>query len=160
MKKFALVLLSFVPIVVGYIVNITLLLPVIGMLSFYVLPLLTTAFWFYLGRQYVRTGWKPVSAIVIGNAPGIISLFVYLWQFLLVTDEARNLTLAGAAQMFSASAPTWLLARIAILFENQPNYIGNVSMVALQVISLIYMILVFSAGVLWEKKTQKTEAFK
>jgi hypothetical protein len=154
MKKSQLVLLSLVPIVVGYIVNVTLLLPVIGMFSFYVLPLLTTAFWFYLGRQYARTDWKTIPAILIGNAGGILSLLVYLWQFLLVSDEARILPLAGASQMFSASVPTYLLARIALLFESQPNYIGRTSMVALQVLSLIYMILVFSAGVLWEKKIQ------
>ena len=155
MKKSALVLLTFVPIVVGYLVNITLLLPVIGMLIYYVLPLLTTVFWFYLGRQYARSGWKTIPSILIGNATGILSLLVYLWQFLLVTDEARNLTLAGASQMFSASAPMYLLARIAILFESQPNYIGRASMVALQVVSVIYMIAVFCAGMLWEKKNMK-----
>ena len=154
MKKSTLVLLTFVPIVVGYLVNITLLLPVIGMLGFYVLPLLTTVFWFYLGRQYARSDWKTIPAILIGNATGIISLLVYLWQFLLVTEEARNLPLAGASQMFSASVPTWLLARIAILFESQPNYIGRASMVALQVISVIYMLAVFCAGMLWEKKNR------
>lgn len=155
MKKSNLVLLSFVPILVGYFINLTILLPVIGMISLYVLPLVTTAFWFYLGRQYVRAGWKPVPAILIGNAVGIVSLLIYLWQFLLITDEARNLFLAGASQMFSAATPAWLLARIAILFESQPNYIGRASMVAMQVLSLVYMILVFSAGVLWEMKSRK-----
>jgi hypothetical protein len=160
MKKFTLVLLSFVPIVVGYIVNITLLLPVIGMLSFYVLPLLTTAFWFYLGRQYARTDWKTIPAILIGNTAGIISMLVYLWQRVLVTEEARNVTLTGASQMFSSSAPTYLLARVALLFERQPNYIGSASMVALQVVSLVYMIAVFCVGMLWEKKRTKTESAK
>ena len=45
--------------------------------------------------------------------------------------------------MFSASAPLYLIGRIAVLFENQPNYAGRASMVAMQVISLAYMVIVF-----------------
>ena len=50
MKKSVLVLLTFVPFIVGHIINISIRIPVIGMIIFYVLPLLTTVFWFYLGR--------------------------------------------------------------------------------------------------------------
>ncbi len=52
MKKSILVLLTFVPIGVGYIVNFFIELPVVGMLLFYILPLLTSVFWFYLGKRY------------------------------------------------------------------------------------------------------------
>ena len=53
--------------IVGYIINHFILLPVIGMVFYRVLPLLTTVFWFYLGRQYVRSAWKTIPAILIGN---------------------------------------------------------------------------------------------
>lgn len=151
MKKRTLVLLTFVPIIVGYIINLTVLLPGIGMLILYVLPLLTTVFWFWLGIQFAHTTWKTIPEILIGNATGIISIPVYLWQFLLETDETRNMALAGFSQMFSASAPGYLLARIAILFESEPNTFGRASFVALNVISVVYMIAVFSAAILWEK---------
>jgi len=100
------------------------------MAMFYALPLLTTVFWFYFGRQYARSTWKTVPAILIGNATGILSLLVYLWQFLLKTDETRKLALAAASQMFSASVPTYLLGRLAILFETKQNFIGRASLVA------------------------------
>jgi hypothetical protein len=59
--------------------------------------------------------------------------------------------------MFSASAPGYLLARIAILFESKPNAIGMTSMVALNVISVVYMIAVFCVAILWERdKIRKT----
>ena len=45
MKKSVLILLTFIPIIVGYIVNFTISIPVIGMMIFYALPLLTTLFW-------------------------------------------------------------------------------------------------------------------
>ncbi len=53
--------------------------------------------------------------------------------------------------MFASSAPGLLLARIAILFESEPNTIGMASAVALQVISVVYMIAVFLVGYIFEK---------
>ena len=155
MKKSTLVLLTFVPVIVGYIINLTILLPVIGPLFFYVMPIFATVFWFYLGRQFAHTAWKTIPAILIGNATGIVSLLLYLWQFLLKTDETRNLTVAAISQMFPASAPYYLLAKIAILFEKEPNTIGPTATNALQVLSFGYMFVVFCVAILWEKNRIK-----
>lgn len=151
MKKSVLAVLTFVPFIVGYIINTSIRLPVIGMIIFYVLPLLATVFWFYLGRQYARSTWKTIPALFVGNATGIVSLSIYLWQYFLKTDETRNLALMSVSQMFSDAAPTYLLGRIAILFESQPNYVGSTSMAALNVISFIYMAVVFLIGFTWER---------
>ena len=156
MKKCVLVLLTFAPILVGYIVNCTILLPGIGVLLYYALPLLTTVFWFWLGMQFARSAWKTIPAILIGNATGVVSILVYLWQRFLTTDETRNTALIVFSQMFSASTPGFWLGKVAILFKSEPNTIGMASMVALQVISVVYMIAVFSAGFIWEKvRTRK-----
>ncbi|PWM22487.1 MAG: hypothetical protein DBX44_07040 [Oscillospiraceae bacterium] len=151
MKKSVLFLLALVPVAVGYLVNILILVPVIGMAGFYLIPLFTTAFWIYLGRQYARR-WKTVPALLIAHAVGFCSLLIYLWQFLLETDETRSRTLAAFSQMFSASTPLYLFGGLARLVESQPNYVGRASMVALQVIALIYMILVFCIGIYLEKR--------
>ena len=143
-----LLLLAFLKIAI---VNVLIMVPVIGMAGFYLLPLLTTAFWFYLGKQFARK-WKPVPAVLIAHTVGICSLLVYLWQFLLETDETRSLTLAGFSQMFSASTPLYLFGRIARLVEHRPNYAGRATMVAMQVIALVYMTIVFCIGIYWEKK--------
>lgn len=151
MKKRVLVLLTFVPIIVGYILNLTILLPGIGVLLYYSLPLLTTAFWFWLGMQFARSTWKTIPAILIGNATSVGSLLIHLWQSFLTTDETRNMALMGFSQMFGSSAPGFWLARIAILFESEPNTIGMASAVALQVISVVYMIAVFLVGYIFQK---------
>ena len=151
MKKSVFVLLTLVPVIVGYFVNILIRVPVIGMAGFYLLPLLTTVFWFYLGKQYARR-WKPVPAVLIAHTVGICSLLVYLWQFLLETDETRSVAFAVFSQMFSASTPLYLFGRIARLFESQPNYAGRATMVAMQVIALVYMAIIFCIGIYWEKK--------
>ncbi len=151
MKKHVLVLLTFVPIIVGYMLNFTILLPGIGVLLYYALPLFATVFWFWLGMQFTHTTWKTLPAILIGNATGVISLLVYLWQRFLTTDETRNMALMGFSQMYGSSAPGFWLARIALLFESEPNTIGMASAVVLQVISVVYMIAVFLAGFFLEK---------
>ena len=73
MKKSILVLLTLVPVVAGYLINNVLLLPVIGMIAFYVVPMLVLIFWFYLGSQYANTTWKIIPSALIGNAIGIAS---------------------------------------------------------------------------------------
>lgn len=151
MKKSVLVLLTLVPVAVGYLVNNLLLVPGIGMVCFYVLPILTTVFWFWLARQYARTSWHPLASIAIGNAVGVVSLAVYLWQYLIENDETRNFFLAVVSQLNTGAAPNWLLGRFAILFEPQPNTIGQASMVAMEVLATVYMLLVFVCGYVWER---------
>lgn len=160
MQKSVLILLSFVPSIIGYILNLLLGVPVIGIAGFYLLPLLTTAFWFYLGKQYAHSAWKTISSILISHSVGICSLLIYLWQFFLETEETRNMILAGSSQMFSASTPMYLFGWLAILFESQPNYAGRTTFVAMQVIALVYMVIVFSVAILWEKKRLKNVTVK
>ena len=152
MKKGTLVLLTLIPVLVGYIVNWTLLLPVVGSLLFFLLPLATTVFWFYLGGRYACAGWNAPCSLLTGNAVGILSLAVYVWQCVLLPDEKVNLFLAVVSQMFSAAVPTWLFGRVAMLFETQPDYIGETTALALQVIAVLYMVAVFGCGYAWEKR--------
>ena len=40
-----------------------------------------------------------------------------------------------------------------MLFEAQPNYIGEATALALQVIAVLYMIVIFGCGYAWGKRT-------
>ncbi len=105
----------------------------------------TLIFWFILGRAYVKV-WRYLPGVLIGNAVGFLSLLIYLWQFLLFGDDQRSLFLAGLSQMFSASTSDLMTARIAILFEPSPTAITQVSFTAMQILGLLVMILIFTAG--------------
>lgn len=157
MKKSLLILLTFVPIAVGWLINALLLVPRVGMIAFYFLPLLVLAFWFYLGRQYANTAWKALPSILIGNAVGIVSVVLYVWQFIFETDESRNLSVAVFSQMFTAGTPLYLWSGIARLFETRTNYAGRATMTAMQVIALLVMILVFTGGYFWQKNKRKAD---
>ena len=151
MRKSVLLLATLVPLAIGCLINILFTVPVIGMAAYYLLPLVTTVFWFYLGRQYARI-WKAIPAVLLAHALGFCSLLVYLWQLLFETDGTRSPVLTAFSQMFSASTPLYLFNRIAALFESRPNYLGTATMVALQIIALVYMVVVFCIGVYWEKR--------
>ena len=69
MIKSVLLLLTLVPVIVGYLVNVLIMVPIIGMAGFYLLPLCTTAFWIYLGKQYARK-WKTIPAVLIAHIVG------------------------------------------------------------------------------------------
>lgn len=112
-------------------------------------------FCFFLGRQYARAPWRGPLAIVIGNAAGIVSLLLYLWQFLGKTDETRNTIVAVVSQLFSASVPSYLTGKAALLLSSSPNYVGSEAKVALQVIALVYMLVVFTCGYAWGKKSRR-----
>lgn len=158
-KKFALILLTLIPILAGCLINFVILVPIIGTLFFYIFPLLVLTFWFWLGGQYAKTDWKALPAILIGSASGILSLALYLWQFVGQNAESRNLFLAGLSQMYSLSTPVYLVARVAVLFETRPDDMGQTTAIAMQILSLILMIAVFSAGFFWSRKhcTKKNE---
>lgn len=157
MKKFVLILLTFVPILVGYLINSTVLVPVLGIFMLYVVPLLVLVFWFFLGSMYSKTDWNAAVSILIGSATGVLSLALYLWQFLLESDETRNMFLAALSQMYSASTPTYLTVKLAMLFETQPNFIGSATYTAMQVIAVILMAAIFTAGYFWGRKRQMKE---
>ena len=119
--------------------------------------ILTTEAFSSLANQFMQIllPWYILSttgSILWTGIVGFCSLLIYLWQFLLETDETRSLTLAGFSQMFSASTPLYLFGGIARLVESQPNYVGRATMVAMQVIALVYMIIVFCIGIYWKKR--------
>ena len=158
MKKWLLVAFTFVPILVGDLINRFLLLPVIGSLLFYVLPLATTVFWFFVGRWYERSSWKTVQAILIGNATGLVSLVISFWRYWSETPGNGTgilWTLMNKFQLYTDAAPGYLLGKIALLFEPQPITIGRASMTALRVLSVVYLIVVFLLGFFLERRKNK-----
>ncbi len=153
MKKL-LVLLTFVPIAAGWLINLTIGIPLIGLFMFYLLPFAVLFFWFWLGEQFAQTDWGFFPSVIIGSATGLISLVLYIWQFLFETEETRNLFIAGLSQMYSASIPGYLFGWLARLFESQPHYIGRTSFLALQVIAVILMMVIFVCGYINGKKAR------
>lgn len=157
MKKLLLLLYVLTPTIVGYIYDLLLPYPIGGILP-YIMPVLMIIFWFWVGGQFARTRMNLFQAVLTGNSVGLISLAVYIWQFLLTADEQRNMLLARFSQMFGAVTDI-LTVRIAALFIPESDVYGAAQttnmILAMQIINLIVMIIVFTLGYLWRKRKKR-----
>lgn len=150
MKKITLTLLVLAPPIIGYLYNLIFSVSLWGFLL-YLSPISLLLFWFWVGWKFAETNMNVYQSVFIGNSLGIVSLIIYLWQFLYVSDEHRNMFLAVFSQGFS-SCLSIFTARFAILFEPEKNVIGNATYIATQVLGLLLMATVFTIGYYWHKR--------
>ncbi len=149
-QKIALVLMTFVPIIMGYIINSMLRVSVF--LGYYIVPCLVLIFWFFLGRQFSRTNWRLVFSLLISSVSGVLSLCLYWWQFVVENDATRNMTIAKLSQMYMASVPLFLVSKLFTPFLDRfINLTTTENIIVLQMISIIIMMIVFGAGYTWGK---------
>ena len=84
---------------------------------------------------------NPVLAILGGNALGILSFLIYLWQEY-GTAEKIN-ALQAAAQKFTAPL-TMISVRIVMRFSPVVDGVTQVSNTALQAVGLVLMVALFT----------------
>ncbi len=154
MKKNMLMFLALVPVVTGYILNLTLLTPGLGTLLYYLLPCFTLTFWFYLGSKYSKTNWNIIQSTIIGNGVGFLSLLLYYWQFWGLSDDNRNIFFSAISQYFVANTGL-VTSKYALLFETEKNTITQISFAAMQILGLILMVIIFLAGYVFGKAKNK-----
>lgn len=151
--------LTIVPVLTGYMLNRTVLIPGLGTLLYYLLPCVVFVFWFYLGSNYSKSGWNVLQSAMIGNWAGFLSLLLYLWQFLLCDDGSRNLLLSALSQCF-ASNTILVTAKLALLFESEKNAVTQASITAMQILGLLLMVFIFSAGYAFGKARNRRRAME
>lgn len=146
MKKVILIALTLVPFAAGHIVDITALVPVAGAVAFYALPFAVLGFLFWLGGQYAKAGFGPGAALLLGNAAGLCSLALFLWQFEWQTSETRDLFWAGLSQKYFTAAPQFLLGPVARVFPHPVT--------VLELLSFLLMAAVFALGFFRARKAK------
>lgn len=147
MIKIRLILLAIAPMLIGYIYNLSLLLmiPIIAQVLYYVVPILLIIYWYYVGEIYLKHIKNPFIAVLTGNSFAILSLVIYIWQFIILDDQNRSTIFAIIAQCFFA--PIYILtAKIGPLFEPKPNSITQISVNVMNISALIIMVAVFVIG--------------
>jgi hypothetical protein len=145
--RWVLPLLGVSPILLGYLYNWLITIPALASACTYLVPVLTLAYWLWVGMCFARHFSSPFCAIMLGNSVGIVSFVLYIWQRLIVSEGQRILFLSAFSQMFSAPL-SMLSAFFAIRMESYADYIGDVTFFWMQVFGLALMILFFSAGCL------------
>ncbi len=145
MRRIHLWLLAFSPVLIGYLFNLTALIPGFFIMLSYLMPIAMIVYWFWVGRKFAAFHQTPFMAILLGNIFGIISVGVYYWQFVLLTNQARTFVLAAFSQQFT-SPLIMITVRIGRLFEAAPDTVTQTTLNASQAIGLLLMLIVFSAG--------------
>jgi hypothetical protein len=156
MKKNMLILLTFVPVATGYILNLTLMIPGLGTLLYFLIPCITLIFWFYLGTRYSKISWNIIQSTIIGNGIGFLSLLLYYWQFWWKDDNNRNFFFAGFSQLFVANT-NLLTAKFAMLFEAEENTFTLTTSTAMQMLGLLLMVIIIMFGYVYDKVKSKSK---
>ena len=148
-----------------YLLLVCALLPAaIGWLSNYTLMMTSIIYWLstpavificiWFGRKCAMTGWKFLSSFFLTQWLNLLSVPLYIWQFLFTSSEARNMHLAVLAQM--PAAPLLPIAfRLVTPFAN--NDWARAEILSGIIISIVLMGILFTAGFIWGKKNLKTE---
>lgn len=113
---------------------------------FYSLPLAAAAVWVWAGWGYAHSGLRFFRSLLAANWLVLLSLPVYIWQFLFVSDAVRSIWLAVMSQCTSIFSP--LVAPIAVRFEPDPTSAGTAAYTAMFVLRVLLFLILFTAGYL------------
>lgn len=96
-------------------------------------------FWFYVGWTFGKFKVSVIKKFTLGNILWALSLGLYTWQFKLLDDASRNMTMAGLSQHYPLGF-IGIATRMIGLFTN--------SFHGLTIIFIAYfiMLIVFSIG--------------
>lgn len=158
--KYKLILLIIFPLVVSLISNLLLTIGTntdssiflyITTSLLYIWGFVAIVFWFYVGMQFGNTGISKMKSFLLGNSLWMISLLLYIWQFILLEDEKKNLFIAGLSQDYALGF-VGVSGKIIGLFTNTID--GN----KVIMISHLIMLLVFAIGFLFAVKKRQLKS--
>ena len=123
-----------VPLIYGLVSNTFMLIipPLLSQLVFAV-------FWFWIGMKFSCLSANKVKSFFIGNSIWLLSFLLYLWQFVLLDDESRNMLLALISQYYMLPF-IWSGTKLSLLFTDVIH--GT----TITIISYLSMLLVFTIG--------------
>jgi hypothetical protein len=101
--------------------------------------LISTAFWFWVGIRFSKWSGNKIKSFIIGNSIWLLSFLLYLWQFVLINDESRNMFLALIGQYYMLSF-IWSGTKLTLWFSDVLN--GT----TIIIIAYLSMLFVFTLG--------------
>lgn len=108
-------------------------------------------FWFYVGTQFGKLGISKMKSFILGNSFWMISLILYVWQFVLLSGEERNLFFAGISQNYNLGFVS-ISSRIISLFTR------TIDSKTVIILSYLIMLVVFSLGFIYPSKNNLKKA--
>ena len=139
-----------IPILIGLTYNLVpRYLPgtmVLLQLLFVIVPVVQLLLWFFIGKTSVSKLPHPFWGWLVQNWLGILSLLLFIWQFGLIPEQARNGAIAIFCQQFSAGL-SLITYFIGTAFQSDILDVGFTEALIMQVSGLIFMLVSSLLGV-------------
>ncbi len=103
------------------------------------------AFWLWVGMQFARLGGSSIRNFVWGNSLWLISFLLFLWQFVLLNDENRNMAIASISQNYMLA---FILSGVWMYKISDPSVFHSTTAILL---AYLVMFAVFVIGFVWGK---------
>ena len=163
MKTWKLCLLALIPGVLGWLLNLLLswvlfaslpdfLYTLLFYLVYYLPTVATIVFCLGLGRRCSRARVPFPKYLLCTQWPSVVSLGLYVWQFLFVSDAARSTFLAVLGQM--PSAPLMLFATRLTWLLNTDNTWDRPESLLSTIFSLALLAVLYIAAYWWGRRKQ------
>ncbi|MBK3496494.1 hypothetical protein JFL43_16840 [Viridibacillus sp. YIM B01967] len=138
MMKYILgIILIAVPGIYGYLGN-TLIIPLYPMIA----QIFFVVYWLWIGYIIGRLSKNQLQGFLFGNSLWIISLLLFIWQFMLTDNVDRNVHIAAIPQYYILSF-AWLASKLSSIFF---SINGTTIIIVAYVCMLFIFILGFRAG--------------
>ncbi|NMO97193.1 hypothetical protein [Paenibacillus lemnae] len=133
------------PLFGGWLFNIMMLqVPASGFLI-WTINIGFAIFWFWAGRQFAQMNRSKPQSFLMGNLLWILSFGLFVWQFVFINDESRNLVLALLSQLYVVLMVA-IGARFYMLIFS-PSVIDSTE---ITILTYILVLVVFAAGFIYE----------
>lgn len=148
-------LLAVSPVLIGYLFNVMLYIPVIGSLWMYAAPFTVLYYWGWVGTVFqgkFKSVWKSVP---LGNAVGIVSFIVFLVLCQSGPQGELSYILSALSQMFTLPLG-FLTMWIAVIKEGvyDLNEASVSAVVLTQAAGLVLMLAAFTIGCFIARKKE------
>lgn len=96
-------------------------------------------FWFWVGLSLSNWSGNKMKDFILGNSIWLLSFLLYIWQFVLLNDESRNMFLALISQYYMLPF-IWSGTTLSLSFSDVLD--GT----SITIISYLAMLFVFTLG--------------
>lgn len=101
-------------------------------------------FWFWAGRKFGSAKDGKIGNFILGNLMWIVSMTLFIWQFIFVSGENRQFFIAGISQNYMLGFVSWA-SRAIYIFSNTTNT-TTVGITAYLMMFIVFSIGFFSAA--------------
>lgn len=143
-----LLLLAVSPIVIGFFYYVMVQLPVIGVVWMYAAPFTVLYYWGWVATIF-RSRFKGlIKTMVWMNGLGILTFFIYLWQYVLIREGEQIAILAVFSQLYTAPLD-FITVWVGVLIDGSDSiHAETMSAAASVVTELVSVLLMIGAAVI------------